>query len=65
MTDLAWQIARHSDGIRAVVESMNGARFVHDTLDELGWDVEVADAARLKGFGPAAQPRLTGSMRGY
>ncbi|MCP4963767.1 MAG: IS110 family transposase [bacterium] len=54
MTDLAWQIARHGDGIRAVVESMNGAPFVHDTLDELGWDVEVADAARVEGFGPAA-----------
>ena len=23
--------------VRGVVESMNGARFVHDTLQELGW----------------------------
>lgn len=54
MTDLVWQTARHGDRVRAVVESMNGARFVHDTLEELGWDVEVADAAKVKGFGPIA-----------
>lgn len=54
MTDLVWQTARHGDEVRAVVESMNGARFVHDTLEELGWDVEVADAARVKGFAPIA-----------
>jgi transposase len=29
--------------VRAVIESMNGARFVHDTLEELGWEVLVAD----------------------
>jgi transposase len=23
--------------VRAVIESMNGARFVHDTLEALGW----------------------------
>ena len=37
--------ARVSAGrVRAVIESMNGARFVHDTLEELGWEVLVADA---------------------
>ena len=25
--------------VRAVIESMNGARFVHDTLELAGWDV--------------------------
>ena len=30
--------------VRAAVESMNGARFVHDRLERLGWEVEVADA---------------------
>jgi hypothetical protein len=25
--------------VRAVIESMNGARFVHDALEEYGWDV--------------------------
>jgi hypothetical protein len=30
--------------VQAVIESMTGARFVHDTLELLGWDVEIADA---------------------
>ena len=25
---------------------MNGAQFVHDTLEECGWEVEIADAHR-------------------
>jgi hypothetical protein len=25
--------------VRPVIESMNGARFVHDTLEEHGWEV--------------------------
>jgi len=33
---------------------MNGARFVHDTLERLGWEVEIADAARVKGLAPLA-----------
>jgi transposase len=40
--------------VRAVVESMNGARFVHDTLGRLGWEVQIADAQRVKGLGPLA-----------
>jgi len=40
--------------VRAVVESMNGARFVHDQLELLGWDVEIADAVRAKGLAPLA-----------
>jgi transposase len=35
-----------------VIESMNGARFVHDTLEELGWEVLVADAQKVKGLAP-------------
>jgi transposase len=31
---------------------MNGARFVHDTLEHCGWQVEVADAQRVKGLAP-------------
>ena len=37
--------------VRAAVESMNGARFVHDTLERCGWEVEVADAQKVKGLG--------------
>src|SRR3954452_10806914 len=35
--------------VRAVIESMTGARFVHDRLEELGWEVLVADAQKVKG----------------
>src|SRR3954452_12834760 len=40
--------------IRAVIESMTGARFVHDTLEEFGWEVLVADAQKVKGLAPLA-----------
>jgi transposase len=40
--------------VRAVIESMNGARFVHDTLERCGWEVEVADAQKVKGLAPLA-----------
>jgi transposase len=40
--------------VRAVIESMNGARFVHDTLEEHGWDVLIADAQKVKGLAPLA-----------
>jgi transposase len=40
--------------VRAAIESMNGARFVHDTLERCGWEVEVADAQKVKGLGPLA-----------
>ena len=33
--------------VRAAIESMNGARFVHDTLERRGWEVEVADAQKV------------------
>ena len=35
----------------AVIESMNGARFVHDVLERCGWEVQIADAQRVKGVG--------------
>jgi transposase len=38
----------------AAIESMNGARFVHDELERQGWEVEIADAARVKGLAPLA-----------
>jgi transposase len=37
-----------------VIESMTGARFVHDTLEEFGWEVLVADAQKVKGLAPLA-----------
>jgi transposase len=40
--------------VRAAIESMNGARFVHDSLERLGWEVEIADAVKVKGLAPLA-----------
>jgi transposase len=40
--------------VRAVIESMTGAPFVHDTLEEWGWEVLVADAQKVKGLAPLA-----------
>jgi transposase len=37
-----------------VIESMTGARFVHDTLEQFGWDVLIADAQKVKGLAPLA-----------
>ena len=33
---------------------MTGARFVHDQLELEGWEVEIADAAKVKGVAPLA-----------
>src|SRR5256886_1475408 len=33
---------------------MNGARFVHDELERAGWQVEIADAQKVKGLAPLA-----------
>jgi transposase len=41
-------------GVLAVIESMTGARFVHDRLELAGWDVRIADAQRAKGLAPLA-----------
>jgi transposase len=40
--------------VLAVIESMSGARFVHDQLELSGWDVRIADAARARGLAPLA-----------
>jgi hypothetical protein len=40
--------------VRAVIESMTGARFVHDTLEQHGWDVRIADAHKVNGLAPLA-----------
>ncbi len=36
----------HRQPVCAVIESMTGARIVHDTLEREGWSVEIADARR-------------------
>lgn len=42
------------ESVLAVIESMNGARFVHDSLEGLGWSVDLADARKVKGLAPLA-----------
>lgn len=44
----------YREPVCAVVESMSGARFVHDTLEQAGWAVEIADAQKVKGLAPLA-----------
>jgi transposase len=44
----------HAEPVCAVVESMTGARLVHDTLEQQGWEVEIADAQKVKGLAPLA-----------
>jgi transposase len=40
--------------VLAVIESMTGARFVHDQLELAGWDVRIADAVKARGIAPLA-----------
>ena len=44
----------HAEPVCAVIESMTGARIVHDTLEQEGWSVEIADAQKVKGLAPLA-----------
>ncbi len=44
----------HREPVCAVIESMTGARIVHDTLEACGWSVEIADAQNVKGLAPLA-----------
>ena len=52
LRSLAEHVARYGEHVEAAIESMNGARFVHDTLERAGWDVAIADAVRAKGLAP-------------
>jgi transposase len=51
---LAGRLLAHDPEVLAVVESMNGARFVHDRLELHGLDVLICDAERAKGLAPLA-----------
>jgi transposase len=51
---LVARAAMQGSAVRRVVESMNGARFVHHQLEEHGWDVLIADAHKVKGLAPLA-----------
>jgi transposase len=51
---LAAKVGGPGTSVQAVIESMTGARFVHDQLELAGWDVELADAHKVKGLAPLA-----------
>jgi transposase len=51
---LATRLRAHGQPVRAAIESMTGARFVHDQLELRGWEVEIADAAKVRGLAPLA-----------
>jgi transposase len=51
---LTRRVAVYNEPARAVVEAMNGARFVHDELSRYGWEVLIADAQKVKGLAPLA-----------
>ncbi len=64
---LTCRVAVYGEPVRGVVESMNGARFVHDELVAHGWEVLFADAQKVKGLGAAGvqdrQDRCPGAGR--
>jgi len=45
---------RHRGPVTAALESMTGARFVHDQLELAGWQVAIANAQKVKGVAPLA-----------
>jgi len=60
---LTRRLDRHREPIRAAIESMNGARFVHDRLELAGWQVEIADAQKVKGLAPLACKKASSGAR--
>jgi transposase len=51
---LAKLVVRLGTDVKACVEMMSGAVWVRDRLRSAGWQVEVADARRVKGIAPLA-----------
>jgi transposase len=51
---LARQLDAVGEPVRAAIESMTGARFVHDELELLGWEVDLADTQKVRGVAPLA-----------
>jgi hypothetical protein len=51
---LAVGVAGYRRAVRAVIESVYGARLVPDRLEEFGWELLVADAHRVRGLAALA-----------
>ena len=54
LSKLALHLHGFGEPVQAAIESMNGARFVHDLLESGGIGVEIADALKVKGLAPLA-----------
>jgi transposase len=54
LRQFARRLNGHGEPLRAAIESMTGARFVHDQLELAGIEVEIADAVKVKGLAPLA-----------
>src|ERR1017187_1845087 len=54
LRELVRRTAANGGPVHAVIESMTGARFVHDTLELAGRDMDIADAQKVKGLAPLA-----------
>jgi transposase len=54
LASLAYRVGEFGQPVAAAIESMTGARFVHDQLELRGWEVEIADAVKVKGLAPLA-----------
>src|SRR5216683_3245649 len=54
LASLVRRLNAANEPVCAAIESMSGARFVHDQLELAGWDVRIADAFKVKGLAPLA-----------
>src|SRR3954462_492856 len=67
LASLAYRLGEFGQPVTAVIESMNGARFIHDQLELRGWTVEIADAGLGQGLHAAGlqdrQDRRLGAGR--
>jgi transposase len=51
---LVSRVGEFGQPVTAAIESMTGARFVHDQLELRGWEVAIADAVKVRGLAPLA-----------
>jgi transposase len=54
LVSLVHRVGDFGGPVAAVIESVNCARFVDEQQELRGWDVEIADAVKVKGFAPLA-----------
>src|SRR3954452_9669155 len=54
LAGLVRRLGDANEPVLATIESMSGARFVHDQLELAGWDVRIADAYKARGIAPLA-----------